>query len=138
MGAKAPIPTRHDHQDFLHDQLLIVQKYEVFLDYFYPVAQNIPRQHGVAKELFMRDMLDQVGLFIDAGKTGHVTRLHLADAGLATLRYWLRFWSAPQRGVITTRQHRVGAAHLAEVGRLLGSWIARKSGGQGGQRAGMP
>ena len=33
------------------DQLAIVQKYEVFLNYFYPIAQNIPRKHGVAHHL---------------------------------------------------------------------------------------
>ena len=43
-----------------HDQMVIVQKYEAFINYFYPVAQNIPRQHGVVKEMFTRDMLQQV------------------------------------------------------------------------------
>lgn len=134
MGAQAPIPAAPAGQpDHLHDQLYIVSKYETFLDYMYPVAQNIPRQHGVAKQLFIRDMLDQVGLFIDAGKTNQVSRLYLADAGLATLRYWLRFWSSPARRVLTPRQHRVGDVQLSEVGRLLGAWIGRKQGRPGGQ-----
>ena len=121
-----------------HDQLLIVEKYETFINYFYPVAQNIERRHGVAKEMFIRDMLGQVTLFIQAGKTDQVSRLYLADAGLTNLRFWLRFWSDPSRKVITSKQHRVGSAHLAEAGRLLGAWIAKKKGGSGGQKAGAP
>lgn len=51
-----------------HDQLVIVQKYETFLAYVYPIAQNLPRKHGVAKEMFLRDMLGQVELFIAAAE----------------------------------------------------------------------
>lgn len=39
------------------DQLVIVQKYETFLAYVYPIAQNIPRKHGVAKEMLLHDMI---------------------------------------------------------------------------------
>lgn len=137
MGAEAPIESEHLPPDYARNQMLIVEKYETFINYFYPVAQNIPRVHGAAKEQFIRDMLTQVSLFMDAGKTNQVSRLHLADAGLANLRYWLRFWSDPSRRVITMQQHRVGEVHLSEVGRLLGAWIARKS-GKGGQRVGAP
>ena len=49
------------------DQLAIVQKYEVFLNYFYPIAQNIPRKHGVAKMLLIEALLAQPALFIKAG-----------------------------------------------------------------------
>jgi hypothetical protein len=36
-----------------HSQLAIVQKYERFINYFYPVAQNIPKAHGVLREMKM-------------------------------------------------------------------------------------
>jgi len=63
-----------------HDPLAIVQKYERFVNYFYPVAQNIPRAQGVLKEMFIRDLLGQVNLFIVAGKSNHIGRLYEADA----------------------------------------------------------
>jgi hypothetical protein len=107
----------------VNEQLLIVQKYEAFLHYFYPVAQNLPRKHGVAKEMFLRDMLGQVDLFIVAGKTRQISRLQQADAGLAMLRFWLRFLSGPACLVITEHQHRTGSIMLAEVGKILGAWI---------------
>ena len=106
--------------------MMIVQKYEVFINYFYPVAQNIPRQHGVIKEMFIRDMFTQVNLFIIAGKSNQINRLYDADAGLAQLRYWLRFLENKDRNIITLRQHQVGSMMLAEVGKILGSWIMRR------------
>ena len=135
MGATAPIAEetqeRHDY-----DQLLIVEKYEQFIEYIYPIACNIPRQHGVGKAHFIEAILTQPNLFIEAGKTGQINRLYLADAGISNLRYWLRFWSAPQRSVLTHRQHRVASVHLAETGRILGSWIAHKKSGSSGHKMG--
>lgn len=108
------------------EQLAIVQKYEVFLNYFYPIAQNIPRKHGVAKLMLLDALLSQPALFIKAGKTGHISKLYEADAGLAQLRYWLRFCSHEDRRIITMRQHQTAEVMVSEVGRLLGSWIAGK------------
>lgn len=107
----------------VNEQLLIVQKYETFLHYMYPIAQNLPRKHGVAKEMLIRDMLAQVDLFIVAGKTRQVSRLQQADAGIAMLRFWLRFLSGPACDVLTEQQHRTGSIMLAEVGKILGAWI---------------
>jgi len=110
-----------------HDPLAIVQKYERFVNYFYPVAQNIPRAQGVLKEMFIRDLLGQVNLFIVAGKSNHIGRLYEADAGLAQLRYWLRFMSHKDRNLLTHRQHELGSMMLAEVGAMLGAWIVNKN-----------
>ena len=109
-----------------HEQMVIVQKYEPFVNYFYPVIQNLPRQHGVAKEMFLRDMLGQVKLFIVAGKSSSITRLYEADAGLSQLSYWLRFLQHKERNLITLKQHQVGSTMLAETGGILGSWISNK------------
>ena len=107
-------------------QLSIVQKYEVFLNYFYPICQNIPRKHGVAKLILIETLLTQPTLFIRAGKSGHISKLYEADAGLAAIRFWLRFCSHPDRAIITLRQHRAAESMIAEVGKILGSWIASK------------
>lgn len=109
-----------------HDQMVIVQKYETFINYFYPVAQNIPRQHGVVKHMFIKDMIHQVNMFIVAGKSSHIGRLYEADAGLTQLRYWLRFLQHKERNIITLRQHQIGSVMLAETGSILGSWISHR------------
>jgi hypothetical protein len=107
--------------------LAIIEKYEGFINYMYPIAQNIPRKHGIARDEFLRAMFAQVGLFVTAGKSGQVSRLYAADAGLATLRFWLRFLADPGRRLISQNQHRVGSIHLAEVGGMTGAWIKTKS-----------
>lgn len=109
-----------------HDQMVIVEKYETFLNYIYPIAQNIPRVHGVAKKMFLENLLGQVKLFIVAGRSSQISRLYEADAGLANLRYWLRFMSDKSRHIITLHQHQVAEIMLAEVGKILGTWIEHK------------
>ncbi len=109
-----------------YDQMFIVEKYEKVISYLYPIAQNIPRRHGVAREKFLDCLLGQVNLFIVAGKSNQVSRLYAADAGLATLRFWLRFLSGIQKPHGMT-PHQVEAAQvlIAEVGKILGAWIVR-------------
>ena len=110
--------------------LAIVEKYEQFIDYFYPVLQNAPRRHGVARDMALKTMFDQVELLVTAGKSRQVSRLYLADANLSALRFWLRFMAHPTRKIITPNQHRVALTKLAEVGKMLGAWIkSMKSGG---------
>ena len=35
-----------------YDQMAIVEKYEVVIAYLYPIAQNMPKKHGMARDLF--------------------------------------------------------------------------------------
>ena len=113
-----------------HQQMAIVERYERFIDYLYPVLQNCPRKHGIARDQCLAAMFEQVDLFILAGKSGQASRLYSADANLALLRFWLRFLAHPTRRIITPKQHLVAQTHLAETGRILGSWIGRmKRGG---------
>lgn len=110
-------------------QLAIVEKYERFVEYLYPVLQNCPRRHGIARDAVLKAMFEQVDLFIIAGKSKQASRLYSADANLALLRFWLRFLASPARKIITPNQHRVAAEQLAEVGRMLGAWIKSAKGG---------
>lgn len=115
------------------DQMSIVERYETFISYTYPIAQNIPRKHLVAKDMYLQALLGQVDLFIQAGKSNQISKLYLADAGLANLRFWLRFLSSKDIKAMTSHQHQVAQVHLAEVGSMLGGWIKKmKSKGQGG------
>jgi hypothetical protein len=112
-------------------QLAIVEKYEDFLNYVYPIALNIPRAHAVLRDLFMTAAIDQVRLFAEAGKSAQVSRLYAADAGLALLRFHLRFMAKKPRKLISLEQHKVASIHLAETGRMLGAWIKTMKGKNG-------
>lgn len=109
-----------------YEQMAIVEKYETAIAYLYPVAQNLPRKHGVAREMFLGCLLGQVQLFVEAGKSGQISRLYVADAGLAQLRFWLRFLTSKAVRGMTPHQEQTAQVLLAEVGRLLGGWIAKQ------------
>jgi len=112
------------------EAMAIVEKLERLIDYLYPILQNVPRKHGVARDTALQALFGQVELLIAAGKSKQASRLYSADANLAYLRFWLRFMAADGRRLITPQQHRVAAIHLAEIGRMLGGWIkAMKRGG---------
>lgn len=109
-----------------YDQMLIVEKYETVVAYLYPIAQNLPRRHGTARAMFIECLLGQVQLIVEAGKSNQISRLYLADAGLAHLRFWLRFLhSKPVHGM-SSHQVETAQVLLAEVGRLLGAWIVKQ------------
>ena len=109
-----------------YEQMIVVEKYETVIAYLYPIAQNLPRKHGVAKSMFTECLLEQVKLFVEAGKSNQISRLYIADAGLSHLRFWLRFLSSnPVRG-ITPHQVETAQVLIAEVGRLLGGWMVKQ------------
>lgn len=109
-----------------YDQMLIVEKYEKVISYLYPIAQSIPRKHGVARDMFLNCLLGQVELFIVAGKSNQISRLYAADAGLAMLRFWLRVLVGILKPhAMTPHQVETAQALIAEVGKILGAWINR-------------
>jgi len=109
------------------DQLLIVEKYERVIAYLYPIVQRTPRKHGIARDHFLARLFDQVELFIQAGKSNQISRLYAADANLAMLRFYLRFF---REGIhhITVKQETHAQVLIAEVGAILGAWIKRNKG----------
>ena len=115
-----------------YDQMAIIEKYERFVMYMYPIAQSLPRKHGVARDMFLKTLFNQAGLFYDAGKSNQVSKIYIADAGLAHLRFWLRFLAMPSTRGMSTHQHKVALVMLSEVGSMLGSWLAKKHKGQNG------
>ncbi len=106
-----------------HRQLAIVERYERFVNYMYPILQNAPRKHGVVRDEVLRAMFAQVELFIVAGKSNQASRLYTADANLSLLRFWLRFIVQPNVKIIAPNQHHTALEHLTEVGAMLGAWI---------------
>jgi len=111
-----------------YDQMAIIEKYEKVIAYLYPIAQSIPRKHGVVRDMFLKTMFSQAELFYEAGKSNQVGKLYSADAGLAHLRFWLRFLVNPKFKCITPHQHEFVLILISEIGAMLGSWISKRKG----------
>ncbi len=106
--------------------LVIVEKYEDFTNYIYNVLQNVPRKHGVLKEKAIHLIFEQVEMFYKAIKSNQKSRLYEADANLASIRFYLRFLANENRKLISQKQHQTASIKLAEVGKMLNSWIKNK------------
>ena len=107
-------------------QLAITEKFEGFINYMYPIALNIRRTHFAARDRLIAAMFEQVSMFSQAGKSGQVSKLYMADAGLADLRFMVRFLADSKRKLISRNQAEVASIHLAETGKMLGAWIKTK------------
>ena len=59
------------------DQMAIVERYERVVAYLYPIAQSIPRRHGVARDMFLACLLGQPDLFFQAGKSNQVSKIYV-------------------------------------------------------------
>jgi hypothetical protein len=115
------------------DALAIVEKYEAFVRYLYPILQRSPRQHGVLRDVVLNALFGPIGGLHYAARSRQLSRLHAVDAEFATLRSHLRFLALDTIKIITSHQHEVALARLAEAGKMLGAW-QRKLGGQTGKR----
>ena len=83
--------------------LAIIEKYEYFSNYIYLVLQNVPRKHGVIKEKLIHLVFEQVELFYKAIKSNQKARLYEADANLASIRFYLRFFTSENRKLISQK-----------------------------------
>ncbi len=107
-----------------YDQMAIVEKYERAIAYLYPIAQSMPRKHGVAREMFLQCLLGIPDLLFQAGKSNQVSKIYTADAALAQLRFWMRFLLSIH--AMTAHQLQTAQILLAEVGAMVGAWIKRR------------
>ena len=106
-----------------HKSLLIIEKFEKYVNYVYPILQNIPRKDGIFKEESIKQLFHFVDLINEAAKSSQVSKLYLADACLASIRYKLRFMVFNKRRLITQHQQEVCLVHLSEVGGIINAWI---------------
>ncbi len=107
--------------------LVVVEKYETFLNYIYPVLQNIPRKHGILKEKIIQCVFAQVELLYKAIKSNHASKLYEADANLALIRFYLRFLADKKRSLVSPKKHQVASIYLADVGKMVGAMIKGKT-----------
>ncbi|CAM5402728.1 hypothetical protein AFEL58S_02061 [Afipia felis] len=116
------------------DALAIVERYEAFVIYLYPILQNSPRKHGVLRDTVLAQLFSPIGGLYHAAKSRQVSRLYAVDAEFATLRSHLRFMVRPNVRIITPHQHATALALLAEAGRMLGAWQKKLGRGHAPQR----
>jgi hypothetical protein len=103
--------------------MAIVERFDGFANYLYPMLTNTTRQHRVLRDTLIAAIFEQYRLFHAAGKSSQVSRIYEADAGLAYLKELLRFMASPDRKLVSRRQCEVASVHLAETGAMLGAWV---------------
>ncbi len=116
------------------NNLIIVEKYEIFLNYTYPILQNIERKHGVVKHRLIELLFSQIDLFYKAIKSNQASKLYEADSNLASIRFHLRFLTNIQRFKgnqtknkgFSNKQHTQASVLLSEVGAILNGWIKNR------------
>lgn len=107
------------------DALAIVERYEAFVNYLYPILQNAPRRHGVIRDTVLAALFGPIGGLYHAAKSRQVSRLYAVDAEFATLRSYLRFLSQGHIKILTPKQHVTSLALLSEPGKMLGAWLRK-------------
>lgn len=129
--------------------LILAQKYEPFLKYMDGILQNFPSAKSNLRDNTENLFLRQVDLLYDAAMSGMPSKINAADAGLASIRFRLRYLSSvkfsrtvvrEKEGVQTKKRvssylmTRASATTaeiiLSEVGNILGSMKENKKGKQ--------
>lgn len=115
-----------------HHQLDVVEKYETeVVRWLRKRVRNIPNEFAVERALVKQCMHGQVRLFNIAGKSNQISKLYDADAGLADLRYWLRFMVEPDVKALTPDQFDQALMRVAGIGGMLSKWISGHGKGRG-------
>lgn len=116
------------------NNLIIIEKYEIFLNYVYPILQNVERKHGVVKLRTIELIFNQTELFYKAIKSNQKSKLYEADSNMSSIRFHLRFLTDLHRFKgnqtknkgFSQKQHTQANILLSEVGAILNSWINKK------------
>jgi|AntDeeMinimDraft_6_1070357.scaffolds.fasta_scaffold45920_1 hypothetical protein len=107
--------------------LAILDRYDEAAGYIYQRVQQAPKRHGRYRDKLLDAVLAVPGLLYAAAKSGQISRLYVADAALAELRWMLRFAAHSDRRIISHHQQTHAEVLLAEVGKMLGEWIKNKA-----------
>jgi hypothetical protein len=107
------------------NDLAVIERYYQVVNYLYPIIQSMPRAHGKFRDRLLEALIATPGQMYSAAKSTQVSRVYLVDSSLAELRWLLRFAAHPKRKLITPHQQEVASIHLAEVGQMVGAWVAR-------------
>ena len=105
--------------------MIIINKFDVSINYLYPILNNAPRIHGNLRDAIFTALFEQVNLFIKAWKSNQKSKLYMCDAGLANIRYLLRFATNSKRKLLSKKQHEVALIQISECGAILNAWIKK-------------
>lgn len=115
-----------------YNQLAVAGKYEeLVIPYVRKRVRNIPNEYAVERAMAKQCLHGQMKLFYIAGKSNQISKVYDADAGLQDLRYWLRFMVDPDIKALTPDQFDQALMRVAEVGGMVGAWIAGHGKGRG-------
>lgn len=109
------------------NKLIIIEKFTSYILYIYPVLMNCDRKHSFIKETMLRRMDTTIVLMYAAVKTKHKSKLYEIDAMLAALRWYMRLGSRDNIRIFTAKNHRQASILIAEVGKILNSWINKET-----------
>lgn len=111
------------------ERLVLIHKYDSFVEYIYTPLNTAPKSQQVLRDVVLGCILEQYSLFHKAVKSGMVSRMYDADAGLATIRSYIKLLgsSDPSSRVLSLRQCETAETLLAECGKILGTMIKNKS-----------
>lgn len=107
------------------NNLIIVEKYEIFLNYIYPEIQKVDRKDGFVKQKFINLLFETVDCIYKATKVSQVSKLYELDAYLSAIRFYLRFLSSEERKLLSLEKATQAEIKLSEVGKILNSWIKK-------------
>lgn len=109
------------------ETLVLIKKYDEFVEYIYNPLIHAPIRHKIIRDKLMEATMDQYSLFHKAVKSNQLSRIYEADAGLATIRSYLRIMGSKdlKRRVLSLRQCSVAETILSESGKMLGAMTTK-------------
>lgn len=109
------------------ETLVLIKKYDEFVEYIYNPLIHAPIRHKIIRDKLMEAIMEQYSLLHKAIKTNQISKVYEADAGLATIRSYLRIMGSKdlKRRVLSLRQCAVAETILSESGKILGSMISK-------------
>lgn len=104
---------------------VLIEKYQTFFNYIYNPLICCNKRHRVFRDKFIETLLDQFKLLHEAVKSNQVSKIYLADAGIANIRSQLKLCPSRnvQRRILSLKQVENSEALLSEVGKILGKML---------------
>jgi len=103
------------------EHLLLAAKFEKFHNYIYPILQNIPRKHGMHRNLMIQLVDEFVAAIFEAAEANQPSKVKSLSGKLSNIRYKLRFTRRFNMN-FSIHQLEVSQSLLSEVGKIIGSW----------------
>ena len=117
------------------EKLIIIEKYDEFLHYIYPVLQKITRTEGILKEDAIELIFGTPELIYRSIKSPQISKMYDVDIRLSVIRHRIRFLSDDRIKVISEKQSQVSQVKLGEVGRIVGKMISNQQKGKEDNRS---